>query len=361
MHIDVNHLDIPGFQQNLIQWYNENKRDLPWRENQDPYRVWVSEVMLQQTKVETVIPYYKRFMELFPTLHALAAADEDKVLKAWEGLGYYSRARNLHTAVKEVAAGYGGKVPSSKKEFAALKGVGPYTAGAVLSIAFEKREPAVDGNVMRVFSRILLVTDDISKPKTRKSFEQTLTLFLEGVQPSEFNQAVMELGALICTPRSPGCLLCPVQMHCRAREEGVQENLPVKAKKKAPAVKKMAAVILKNNNGQTLFHQRGETGLLARLWEYPNLEVPAGQTSEEVLEAFLEHDYGLRASIIKPLQHVEHIFSHLVWNITVYEARLLEEEQLHSKGEWLYLHEAERHTFPVSHQKILHRQIQREG
>lgn len=222
---------ILNFQRDLVDWYKMNQRDLPWRADQDPYKVWVSEIMLQQTRVDTVIPYFNRFLGLFPTLEALAEADEEKVLKAWEGLGYYSRVRNLQTAVKEVAEQYGGRVPDTPEDISKLKGVGPYTAGAILSIAYGVPEPAVDGNVMRVLSRILLIEEDIGKAKSRTLFEKAVRELISKEDPSSFNQALMELGALICTPKSPACLICPVHEHCRAFEQGRQRELPVKEKK----------------------------------------------------------------------------------------------------------------------------------
>ena len=208
--------DIEGFREDLISWFEEEKRDLPWRQDQDPYKVWVSEIMLQQTRVDTVIPYFNRFIDQFPNIEALSMAEEEKVLKAWEGLGYYSRARNLHSAVKEVQEKYGGKVPDEPKKISSLKGVGPYTAGAILSIAYGVPEPAVDGNVMRVLSRILWIEDDIAKPATRKIFEEAVRKMISQENPSYFNQALMELGAMVCTPTSPSCLLCPVREHCIA-------------------------------------------------------------------------------------------------------------------------------------------------
>ncbi|RSL31623.1 A/G-specific adenine glycosylase [Salibacterium salarium] len=361
MHQDVENIDVSKFQDNLLDWYQHTKRELPWRKNQDAYRVWVSEIMLQQTKVDTVIPYFNQFMEWFPTPEDLAYADEEKVMKAWEGLGYYSRVRNLQTAVKEVVEEYGGEVPSEKKHFSSLKGVGPYTAGAVLSIAYEKPEPAVDGNVMRVFSRILNITDDIGKAKTRKRFEAILPEFLEDVRPSEFNQAVMELGALICTPKSPGCLLCPVQQHCEARKQGVQEELPIKEKKKAPTAKEMAAVVLKNEKGQILIHQRGEKGLLARLWEFPNVEVPAKHSRPDVLSEFLSKEYGMTVEVGSSIQKVQHVFSHLIWNITVFEAWVTGAAERIEDCKWMTLEEAGHYAFPVSHQKILELQKEREA
>ncbi len=357
----LRHMDITSFQRDLLHWYEENKRDLPWRKTQDPYRVWVSEVMLQQTKVDTVIPYYHRFLESFPTLKDLAEAREEEVMKAWEGLGYYSRARHLHQAVKEVVENYGGEVPHEKKAFSSLKGVGPYTAGAVLSIAFEQPEPAIDGNVMRVFSRLLLITEDITKAKTRKIFEEVIPPFLEEVLPSEMNQALMELGAIVCFPTSPHCLLCPVERYCMAREEGVQEELPVKAKKRAPKVKKMAAVILKNEEGKTLFHQRPDDGLLATLWEYPNTEIKeAGQTKETLTE-FLSSEYEIEAIIGEKVQEVKHVFTHLIWEIEVYEGIVKRQKTCQNERlSWLTLREATQYAFPVSHQKILKEQKRKE-
>ncbi|MGY4690544.1 A/G-specific adenine glycosylase [Salibacterium sp. K-3] len=361
MHENTDESTIHDFQQQLLSWYEHHKRELPWRQNQDPYRVWVSEIMLQQTKVDTVIPYFHRFMEWFPDPESLAYADEEQVMKAWEGLGYYSRVRNLQTAVKEVVEEYGGTVPEERSEFSSLKGVGPYTAGAVLSIAYEKPEPAVDGNVMRVFSRIFNISDDIGKAKTRKRFEALVAPFLEGVKPSAFNQAVMELGALVCTPKSPGCLLCPVQDFCEARRQGTAEELPVKAKKKAPKAKDMAAVVLKNKDGRMLIHQRGESGLLARLWEFPNTEVPGQQAREEALKQYLAEEYGVTAEIGEPLQKVEHVFSHLIWYITVFEAWTDDTAVRNADSLWVTMEETEDYAFPVSHQKILEDRKEKEA
>ncbi|SDY33925.1 A/G-specific adenine glycosylase [Evansella caseinilytica] len=347
--------DIQGFQEELLQWYCENKRDLPWRREKDPYKIWVSEIMLQQTKVDTVIPYYERFMNAFPTIEALANADEETVLKTWEGLGYYSRARNLHQAVKEVKENYGGAVPDNKEDIHNLRGVGPYTAGAILSIAFNIPAPAVDGNVMRVLSRLFLVYDDIMKGATRKIFEGIVEEIISEDAPSDFNQAIMELGALICTPRSPACLLCPVQRHCLAREEGVQEQLPVKKKKTAPQLKRMKAVVLVNHVGQVLIEQRQETGLLAKMWQFPNVEAGTEDHSDLTVEL---RNGGLLVNIEADIaQHVRHVFTHLIWEIDVYRGTItmVENEALFQQSR-LKLVEPENvdwYPFPVSHQKII--------
>lgn len=208
-------INISAFQEDLLRWYEENKRDLPWRENNDAYRVWVSEIMLQQTKVDTVIPYFNRFMEKYPTVYELAEADQQDVLKQWEGLGYYSRARNLQTAVREIVEAYDGKIPDDPKQLSDLKGVGPYTKGAILSIAYNQPIPAVDGNVMRVFSRVLHIEEDIALNSTKKLFEYYVAEMISKEDPSSFNQAIMDLGATICTPKQPMCMFCPVMEHCR--------------------------------------------------------------------------------------------------------------------------------------------------
>ncbi|WP_069188328.1 A/G-specific adenine glycosylase, partial [Paenibacillus sp. GM2] len=222
------------FSKELLGWYETAKRDLPWRRHRNPYYIWVSEIMLQQTRVDTVIPYFQRFIERFPTIQALAEAPEEEVLKCWEGLGYYSRARNLQAAARQVMERHDGIVPDNKKDVSALKGVGPYTSGAILSIAYNQPEPAVDGNVMRVLSRYFLIEEDIMKIGTRTLMEDLATELIPPGRAGDFNQALMELGALICTPKSPQCLICPVMVHCAGRLEGAEDRLPVKSKAKPP-------------------------------------------------------------------------------------------------------------------------------
>ncbi len=345
---------INEFQKDLIEWFEKEQRDLPWRQDQDPYKVWVSEIMLQQTRVDTVIPYFENFVSKFPTIEVLAKAEEEKVLKAWEGLGYYSRVRNLHAAVKEVAQTYEGKVPNTVEKISSLKGVGPYTTGAILSIAYGIPEPAVDGNVMRVLSRILSVWDDIAKPKTRQLFEDIVREIISKENPSAFNQALMELGALICVPGNPACLLCPVREHCKAFAEGVQKELPVKSKKKAPTALSMAAVVLQNEEGRFLIHKRPEKGLLANLWEFPNHETISGlQAPKEQLGEFLKSDYKIDAKIGQAFTTIQHVFSHLIWNITVFEGEIESSVKETDSLNLVSLKDLEKYTFPVSHQKIL--------
>ncbi|WP_347552473.1 A/G-specific adenine glycosylase [Pseudalkalibacillus hwajinpoensis] len=345
-------IDKKQFQKDLISWYQQEKRELPWRENQDPYRIWVSEIMLQQTRVDTVIPYFERFMNKFPTIEALAYANESDVLKAWEGLGYYSRARNLQSAVREVAETYNGTVPNNPDEIARLKGVGPYTAGAVLSIAYNIPEPAVDGNVMRVLSRIIGIWEDIAKPSARKTFEEATRQLISKKDPSSFNQGMMELGALICTPKSPSCLLCPVQDHCLAFQEGSQEELPIKSKKKAPRPVPIAGVALQDSSGKYLIRKRPETGLLASLWEFPNVELTDVGPKEEQLKRHLHDMHEVEATIEDEISSYHHIFSHLKWHLTIYKGKcngLIESENI----KLVDVNEMNQYAFPVAHQKIV--------
>ncbi|PLS05859.1 A/G-specific adenine glycosylase [Neobacillus cucumis] len=352
-HENSEKININAFQDDLISWFKAEQRDLPWRKDQDPYKVWVSEIMLQQTRVDTVIPYFNRFIEWFPTIDDLANADEDKVLKAWEGLGYYSRVRNLQFAVKEVREKYNGEVPNTPKEIAELKGVGPYTAGAILSIAYGLPEPAVDGNVMRVLSRILLIWEDIAKTSSRKTFEQAVRDLISHEDPSSFNQALMELGALICTPTSPSCLLCPVREHCQAFFEGVHEELPVKTKKKKTRDVQLAATVLTNSAGKLLIHKRPSNGLLANLWEFPNVEIYHNlQNEREEVANLFSQELHLNTQLDRIIGQIEHVFSHLVWNIKVYIGTLSDDFQESEDWKLVSFKEIEDFAFPVSYQKM---------
>lgn len=300
------------FRKELVDWFNREKRDLPWRQTTDPYKIWVSEVMLQQTRVETVIPYYKRFLEKFPTPEVFAYAPQEDILKTWEGLGYYSRVRNLQAGVREVVETYGGVVPDNRVDISKLKGVGPYTAGAVLSIAYGKPEHAVDGNVMRVLSRVLHIYDDIALPKTKKIFEQAVMELIDPNQASSFNQGLMELGALICTPTSPKCLLCPVREYCRAFEAGDAAQLPVKSKKIKMKNLLYKVYIARDKEDRYLLEKRGDNGLLANMWQFPMIEI---KNEESPLEQLAErYDVEIKSEATAVISF-KHVFSHLTWHI----------------------------------------------
>ncbi|MBM7542151.1 A/G-specific adenine glycosylase [Amphibacillus cookii] len=349
--INLKKLNINAFQQDLINWFKDNQRQLPWRLDQDPYKVWVSEIMLQQTQVDTVIPYFKRFMDQFPTPTELANADQQDVLKAWEGLGYYSRARNLQTAVKEVKEKYGGQVPNQRQQLANLKGIGPYTLGAIMSIAFNQPEPAVDGNVMRVLSRLLEIEDDIAKAKTRKIFELTVRSIISEQEPSYFNQGLMELGALICRPKSPKCEVCPVQKHCQAYVNNSQDRLPVKTKAKKQKVLSYYAIILENQSGRYLIEQRPDTGLLASLWQFPMLERKA--IEKELLASFLEQSWQTTITEVNQLEPVRHVFSHVIWELEVYRIKVTDINIQTQSHQWVSLNQLNDYPFPVPHQHII--------
>lgn len=349
-------LNISKFQQDLLNWYDKNKRDLPWRKDQDPYKVWVSEIMLQQTKVDTVIPYFNRFINKYPTVYDLAEAEEQEVLKMWEGLGYYSRARNLHTAVREVVENYGGEIPSEPEKLGKLKGIGPYTKGAILSIAFNQPAPAVDGNVMRVFSRILKIEDDIALARTKKVFETYVGKIISKEDPSSFNQAIMDLGATICTPKSPGCMLCPVQDHCQAFAEGIQEELPVKSKQKKQKRIPYVVLAIKNKRGKWLIEKRPASGLLANLWQFPM--VPINEIGWDHLENWFYQEYGVKVSTGEKIGKVKHVFSHLIWELEVHPAESEQEYTDDPRIQFVPFEDIKEYPFPVPHQKII-RMIQK--
>ncbi|MCP3028845.1 A/G-specific adenine glycosylase [Halobacillus sp. A5] len=348
--IILNEFSIDNFRSQLIDWFNKEQRSLPWRENQDPYRVWVSEIMLQQTRVDTVIPYFNHFMEQFPTPEALASADEQDILKAWEGLGYYSRARNLQNAVREVVEYYEGKVPDNKEQLGELKGVGPYTKGAILSIAYDQPEPAVDGNVMRVLSRILLVEEDIAKASTKSLFEALVHELISKEYPSAFNQGLMELGAIICTPKSPSCLLCPVRSECRAFHEGRELDLPVKTKKKKQKKQPFAALFIENDQGEVLIEQRPSKGLLASLWQYPM--VPLAEIAESDIPSWFQLEFGITIQPEAAIDHVHHVFSHLIWDMKVIKAHTFDGKMDRANAIFVNKEQVKDYPFPVSHQKI---------
>ena len=295
----------------LLDWYDRSKRDLPWRHTSDPYAIWVCEIMAQQTRISFLLNYYERFIARFPTIQALAQADEDDALKAWEGLGYYSRVRNLRRAAQLVADEHDGKLPRTKEELTALPGIGDYTAGAILSIAYGLPEPAVDGNVLRVFARVEASDADITKPETRR----IATGFVAAVMPQErtgsFTQALMELGALVCTPKSPDCAGCPLQSVCLGYAGGRQEELPCKTAKKPPETLDKTVLLVRDPAGRVLMRQRTET-LLCGLWEFCLID--GALTAEQAGERL--NGLGLSAGAVTPVGEARHVFTHRIWQMT---------------------------------------------
>jgi A/G-specific adenine glycosylase len=307
----------------LIRWYQENKRSLPWRDIQDPYRIWVSEIMLQQTRVEAVKPYYERFLRELPDVKALAEAEEDKLLKLWEGLGYYNRVRNMQKAAQEIMVEHGGEFPCTFEDIRRLTGIGNYTAGAIGSFAFGIPKPAVDGNVLRVVSRVTENYDDIMKQSVRTSMEQALENVMPKEQAGDFNQGLIELGAIVCVPNgAPKCEECPLTGFCKAYQKGVQEKLPVKSKAKSRRIEKKTILVLKDGDTVAI-RKRGKKGLLAGLYEFPNLE---GHLSEDEVIAYCK-EIGLSPLRIKKLAPAKHIFSHIEWEMIGYRIRVDELEK----------------------------------
>ena len=302
----------------LISWYRQNKRILPWRDQKNAYYTWVSEIMLQQTRVEAVKPYFLRFIGELPDVKALAECPEEKLMKLWEGLGYYNRVRNMQSAAQVVVAEYGDVLPASYDELLALKGIGSYTAGAIASIAYDIPVPAVDGNVLRVFSRITEDRQDIMKQSVRRQVEEKLLGIMPKDAPGDFNQALMELGAVVCVPNGPArCMECPVAAFCKAYHHGTVDELPVKAPKKKRTIENKTVLVIQDGEC-TAIRKRPQEGLLAGLYELPNVE---GHLSmDEALQKVKE--MNLEPLHIETLPEAKHIFSHIEWRMTGYRIRV---------------------------------------
>lgn len=331
----------------LLKWYDENRRVLPWREEPSPYRVWVSEIMLQQTRVEAVKPYFQRFMEALPDIRALAEADEEQLLKLWEGLGYYNRVRNLQKAAIQIEENYGGEMPAEYEELLKLAGIGSYTAGAISSIAFGKKHPAVDGNVLRVVARVRADERFITDSGVRASVEQDLEEIMPQERPGDFNQAMMEIGACICLPNgSPLCGNCPLNRICLAHERGLETEFPKKEGKKPRQVKEMTVLVIRDED-RAAIHRRPQNGLLAGMYEFPWME--GFRTAEEV-KTFLSRN-GINPLRIQPLEDAKHIFTHREWHMKGFMVRADElERECPGKDvrDWIYIEPSEtKEKYPI--------------
>ncbi len=317
----------------LLNWFDQSARVLPWREKPTPYHVWVSEIMLQQTRVEAVKPYYDRFLQRLPDVESLAAVSDDELLKLWEGLGYYNRARNLKKAANQVLEEYQGIIPSSKEQLLSLAGIGSYTAGAIASIAYDQAVPAVDGNVLRVISRVLANTEDILDPKTKKKFEELVEQIIPKERPGAFNQALMELGAMVCVPNGePKCNECPWNSFCEAKKQNLIDCIPHKASKKPRTIEKKTVLLLQDENRLAL-RKRPDKGLLAGMYEFPCVD---GQlTKQEVIEYL--HKSGIDVIRIEPLLDAKHIFTHKEWHMRGYAVRVDELQDSEAKKGFLFV------------------------
>ena len=327
----------------LLEWYDKGHRILPWREDPKAYKVWISEIMLQQTRVEAVKPYFNRFISELPDIKSLAECEEDKLLKLWEGLGYYNRARNLQKAAGQVMEAYGGEMPRTQEELLKLAGIGNYTSGAIASIAFGEKVPAVDGNVLRILSRLSLDEEDILKDVTKRRVEHQLMEVMPGERPGDFNQALMELGATVCIPNGkPKCEVCPWEKICLAHLQGREEEFPKKEPKKKRTIEKKTILIIQDENKSAL-HKRPASGLLAGLYEFPNLE---GHLTEKRVLEYLKK-IGLEALRIQKIETSKHIFSHKEWHMIAYQIRV---DELAKKGKqlekenWIFVESKEAET-----------------
>lgn len=329
--------DIP---KPLLKWYDSNRRTLPWRENPAPYRVWVSEIMLQQTRVEAVKPYFERFMSVLPDICTLAEASEETLLKLWEGLGYYNRVRNLQKAAIRIMERYDGNMPGDYEKLLELPGIGSYTAGAIASIAYNKPVPAVDGNVLRVLSRIRLDDRLISDAKVKAAVEQELLNIMPKDRPGDFNQAMMELGACVCIPNgSPLCDVCPLSGVCLAHRNKAEQEYPKKAGKKPRIIEEKTILVLRDAN-RTVIRKRPGKGLLAGMYEFPSME---GFHNAEEVSAYLAGN-GIHALRIQPLEDAKHIFTHREWHMKGYLVRVDELEHGcpgREAADWLYIEPSE--------------------
>ena len=359
---------ITSFREKLLVWYDVHKRDLPWRRTQDPYKIWISEIMLQQTRVDTVIPYYERFLDWFPTVADLAQAPEEKLLKAWEGLGYYSRVRNMQKAAQQIMENHGGVFPSSYEEISKLKGIGPYTAGAIASIAFGLAEPAVDGNVMRVLARLFEVDYDIGVPTNRKIFQAMMEILIDPVRPGDFNQALMDLGSDIESPVNPCPEESPVKEFSAAYQHGTMDRYPIKAPKKKPLPVYLTAFIIKDSQGRYLLEKNEREGLLSGFWHFPLIEVDSlslnlgqlslldgkgeAESNPEILS--FEQDYDLAIDWQdRSYPIVQHVFSHRKWQVQLRYGLVKEGEQESSESTvWLQPEEFSAYPFAKPQQKI---------
>lgn len=320
----------------IVTWFQKNKRDLPWRNHPDAYRVWVSEIMLQQTRVEAVKPYYERFLRELPTVKDLAEAKEDQLLKLWEGLGYYNRVRNMQKAAQQIMIDYQGQFPDTFEEIRSLKGIGNYTAGAISAFAFGLSKPAVDGNVLRVISRLMGSREDIMKQSVRSKIEEKLEHVIPEGAASDFDQGLIELGALVCVPNGePKCTECPVAHLCEARKQGMIAEIPVKSKGKARKMEDKTVLIFKDGE-KLAIQKRPSKGLLAGLYEFPNQE---GHLTMEEVTAYSKK-IGLMPVRIKKLEDAKHIFSHIEWHMSGYEIVVDELEKTNEKA-FLFIHPEE--------------------
>lgn len=353
---DSNSETFTHFTAPLIQWYRANKRDLPWRNTHDPYKIWVSEIMLQQTRVDQAKPYYEKFLKHFSDVQSLADAPRQDLLKIWEGLGYYSRARNMQDAAKQIMADFDGKFPDNYDDLLSLKGVGPYTAAAISSIAYGIPKAVVDGNVIRVLSRWNGIEDDVRKTGTQKQIQEIADNCIDTENPSDFNQGMMELGAVICLPKNPLCWECPVANGCAAFQMVRTDSIPYKSKKKKTPHHQIAVGICVNAAGEVLIALRQEDKMLGGFWEFPGGKIEKGESAEEAVIRELREELAVVTEVHpKKLIEIKHAYSHFKITMHAYFCRIkdgIPKPKESREIKWVNVDELQDYPFPKANRKL---------
>jgi A/G-specific adenine glycosylase len=355
-HCSTNRDDLTELGRRLLAWYEQQRRELPWRDTHDPYAVWVAEIMLQQTRSEAVIPYYERFLARFPTLRSLAVASLADVLKAWEGLGYYARARNLHAAARQVAQEGDGQIPASLEELLRLPGIGPYTAAAIASIAFGQDSIALDGNLRRVLCRIFAIDDDPGRPSTQRQLTELAHRMLPAGRAGDLNQALMDLGAGVCLPAHPRCLICPLMNLCQSQFEGIQEALPIRATRSQRPHRDVTAGVIWNREGQFLITRRPLDAMLGGLWEFPGGKRRPGEELAACLRREITEELEIEIDIGRLLCTIDHGYTHFHMTLFAFECRWLAGTPQClgcTDWHWVTLADLNSFAFPVADQKII--------
>ena len=351
---------VKRFQTELLDWYHVNKRDLPWRNTDDPYKIWISEIMLQQTRVDQAMPYYKRFMKLFPTVYDLAEADQQTVLKAWEGLGYYSRARNMHQAAKSIVHEFNGKLPDTWDGITSLKGIGPYTAAAILSIAYEGPYAVVDGNVIRVLTRYFGIRDDVRSTKVKNNIQELADKLIDHKKPGEFNQSLMEIGATVCTPANPKCDECPLSTDCLTIRTAEFNAIPYKSPAKKRPHHHIGVGIIRNKKDEVLIALRPNDAMLGGLWEFPGGKQEEKEEIRETVRRELYEELGVDVEVNEPLMNLKHAYSHFTITLHAYLCRLISgtpKPKSSQEVRWVPIQALNDYPFPKANRKLTERLV----
>lgn len=331
---------------------------MPWRETQDPYKIWISEIMLQQTRVDQAWPYFERFIGEFPTVFDLAEAEQQQVMKAWEGLGYYSRARNLHAASKTIVSDYGGSLPEDYDEIITLKGIGPYSAAAITSIAFGKANAVVDGNVIRVITRFYGIEDDVRSTKTTKLVQSHVDELISQDFPADFNQGLMEIGSTVCTPTSPDCTNCPISFDCVASKTAKTDSIPYKSPAKKKPHKHIGVGIIEREDGKVLIALRPEEAMLGGLWEFPGGKQEEGESIQQTVERELYEELGIEVKAYKEFMKLKHVYSHFSITMHAFLCRLISGNPSPKSSQeirWVEISELEQFPFPTANKRLTER------